>query len=92
MLELRESLIFWFAFTTQSCGIITMILSRLNGCRSSQLRYQVAFYLCLVSIGSMMMAAVIFESGYWISFAITIAVMIIGTTLDLGHSRQQRVL
>jgi len=92
MLDSHESLIFWFAFAAQSIGIISMILARLHGRRESQLAYHAAFYFCLVSIGAMMMAAVRFESGYWISFAITTAVMIIGTTLDFGYSRHERAL
>ena len=86
MFGLNESLAFWVAATVQVTGILSLILSRLGG-NVNQTRYQRFYFAALFAVGGMMIVTVANGSGYWISFAGTTAVMVIGATLDLSRGR-----
>lgn len=88
MLENFSPALFWLASLLQVAGLASVVIARLTeGCRG-QLCFQRVFYLCLLAVGVASMLTVEFGSRYWLSFGITLAIMAVGATLELGRSAE----
>lgn len=83
---------FWTMVAINAVGIISLIVARLKTSASSQSWFHAFFFAALAMVGLAMIATVIESSGYWIWFAITVAIMVVGATVDAGYSRRVRAV
>lgn len=92
MFEQHETLIFWAVAAINAVGVLAMILARLTGRSDAQFWFQAFFFLGFATVGIAMLATVALGSGYWISFAITTSVMVIGAIVDFAPTRQLKTV
>ncbi len=92
MFGLSEFSAFWLAAMVQGMGIASLILTRLNGIGPLSTWRQASFYITLAVVGLLLLATVFTGSGFWLSFAITTAIMVVGAVIDFGAERCLRAV
>jgi hypothetical protein len=68
----------------QVLGILALALARLGQRSTVPGRFQLLFLLCLLLVGLSAVVAAGCDNTYWIASGVTLAVMVVGGTLDCG--------
>jgi len=75
--------LFWVAVATQLLGLLSLVSIRLSQHAPVFARLQPLFFLALLAVGTVTVAAFASNSMTWFSSAATLSIMSVGATLDL---------
>lgn len=82
----QESAFFCVALIVQAAAMLSVVIARLGQRQESQLRYERFFFACLGLVAAICLLATWTGTGSWMMNGVTLAVMALGATMDLGHS------
>jgi hypothetical protein len=87
MFPTYEAVVFLTVCAIQLLAVASVVSVHLTVGTIEQAWCHRLFFLALLLIGGITMAAVFTGSGHWFTFAATLALMAVGGTLDLGRTR-----
>ncbi|MCA9214630.1 MAG: hypothetical protein KDB27_16270 [Planctomycetales bacterium] len=85
MLNIDENIIYGGTFMIHLCGIVTVFASRYcrDDCRAI---WNGLFFMALLLVGLITLVSIWHESGHWLVSSSTLAVMVVGATLESGNT------
>ena len=88
MFPSQEAAIFSAVCAVQALAAASVVLARITEGCPAQVCFQRVYVVLLLMLGGLTLATVFSDSGYWLSFGATLALMALGGTLDLGRARR----
>jgi hypothetical protein len=84
-----EGLLFAGVTAIQVLGILALMLARVGQRSNSPGLFQALFLFCLTVVGLSAVVGAGYGSGYWIVSGVTLAIMVVGGTLDCSGTRSR---
>lgn len=86
MLELQQHVVFLLAFVLQIVGLASAAVTRLGERCRVRVCFNCLFFICMLAIAAATIVAIIYSSGYWLSYAATLAIMSLVATVDFHRT------
>ena len=82
-----EVVFFAVALVAQAAGLISVAIARLGQRPASRLSYERFFFICLSLVGVISMLAIAAGTSTCLIHGVTLALMALGATLDIGRGK-----
>lgn len=88
----QDGILFCIAIVVQAAAILSVVIARLGQREESQVRYERFFFSCLGLVAVICLLTTWTGIGSWMMNGITLAVMALGATIDLGNQSPDTVV
>ncbi len=88
MFGFESQLLFAIVATLQVLGLVSVAVVRSTEYATASDSFQRIYFVLLLAVGTATILTALAGNSYWITMGITLAVMVVGATLDLCRERQ----
>ena len=88
MFGFESQLLFAIVATLQVLGLVSVAVVRSTEYATASDSFQRIYFVLLLAVGTATILTALAGNSYWITMGITLALMVVGATLDLCGERQ----